>query len=420
MGAVACCTTRGCGEEEACDKQPVLRVENLSINNALDAVPVEHPNFTQEESLEKEWAIIKESIEPLELERLEAFAMRVKDCGTHAACQRRPLHRQAQTLLRFLRGREGDVQAAEVMFRASLDWRRDFGVEEKVSQWHKEQTEQRTWRARLILAYSTDAEICKDRHGVPVWLMRMSVSDPAGMLRELGQETLLLSSLARMEAMHSHLRHAMFQTGRLVRGCVQVIDVGDYGRHGVPNWFKRMWDGYRVGRGAFKIFDLNYPETTRKVFIIRMGPITSRIYKAILPLVPERTRVKVRMFNSQAASWRQELIDELPPEPQLPEFLVSDGDYAFATARPVGGLVPVGGEIPVRRKAGTASNKVNAEAKSMNNMSSSGYQAQGAWAMRPTLPTAFVALLVLAAALTVTRAFSLLGLSRPTESFAAG
>ena len=35
----------------------------------------------------------------------------------HPTCRRRPLHRQAQTLLRFLRGRDGNVPRAEKMFR---------------------------------------------------------------------------------------------------------------------------------------------------------------------------------------------------------------------------------------------------------------------------------------------------------------
>merc|ERR1719291_1170757 len=148
--------------------------------------------------------------------------------------------------------------------------------------------------------------------------MRLSVGDAAGTLREVGQEPLLVTSLSRIEAMHAHLREAMFREGRLVRGCVQVIDVGDYGKHGPPNWWTRMWDGFRVGKQAFKIFDANYPETTRKVFILRMGRVTSGIYNMALPMIPQRTREKMRIFGPAAAAWCEELRAELTPGASLP------------------------------------------------------------------------------------------------------
>merc|ERR1711865_1022151 len=117
-----------------------------------------------------------------------------------------------------------------------MEWRASMNIDQKVAHWKEELLDGRSWRAQLVNKYGTDAEICTDKFGVPVWLMRMCVSDPAGILRELGKETLLIHTLSNMESMHAHLRRAMFDNEKMVRGCIQVFDVGDYGVHGVPNW----------------------------------------------------------------------------------------------------------------------------------------------------------------------------------------
>lgn len=409
QSSLACCTQRTGRDDDPQALRVDLLQERRSINHQRE---IRHPATSSrksvDESVDEEWRIVETSIEPVEFASLRSLATRVRDCGEHAACQQRPLHLQPQTLLRFLRGREGHIDLAEKMFRDSLDWRRDFGVDDKVAEWQKELETRRTRRARLVLAYSTDKEICPDRFGVPVWLMRMSVSDPAGMLREVGQEALLVNSLARMEAMHAHLRHSMFQTGRVVRGCVQVIDVGNYGEHGVPNWFKRMWDGFRVGKDAFKIFDLNYPETTRKIFIIRMARITTTIYKMCLPLVPPRTKEKMRIFDWRAAMWTEELSSEVEDAAQLPPFLTCDDTAAFAAAVPRGGLVPIGGDLPLLLQDEqacvlVAEKRPPALARSMPVIAS----------------PAVMAIMVLAAALTAVRAFSILGVSQVVEPLAA-
>lgn len=297
--------------------------------------------LTQKQSLELEWQIVGNSIDPDELAKVRALRDAVKDLDVHQACARRPLSQQAQTLTRFLRGREGNVKAAEKMFRDSMEWRASMDIDKKIANWKRELLEGLSWRAQLVKKYGTDSEMCIDRLGVPVWLMRMSVSDPAGIERELGREAILIATLSTMETMHAHLRRSMFDNEQMPRGCVQVIDVGDYGAHGVPNWWSRMSDGFKVGSPAFKIFDANYPETTRKVFIVRMGHVTHTIHRMASPLIPARTKKKMRAFGFSAASWVDELSAELADEALLPGFLTCDSEVAFASAWPRGGLIPV-------------------------------------------------------------------------------
>jgi len=334
METLSCCILRN---EEEEDDQPLKVKRTITVNN----VPARKgkTRLTQDQSLELEWEIIEASIEADELKRVRNLWEALRDLDSHPACMKRPLNRQAQTLVRFLRGREGNTKAAEKMFRDSMNWRTEMNIDEEIEAWNQELDAGRTQRSRFVKKYGTDSKPCLDKYGVPVWLMRMSVSDPAGILRELGKEALLIHTLSNMEAMHAHLRQAMFANGEMVRGCIQIFDVGDYGPHGCPNWWSRMWDGFRVGSNAFKIFDANYPETTRRVFVVRMGGVTHSIQQLATPLIPRRTKRKMRFFGYAAAKWVSELRDECDPDAILPEFLTEDTDAAFASARPKGGLV---------------------------------------------------------------------------------
>lgn len=340
--SVSCCLAR---DEH---KRP-LRL--ITANRIRGAVLLDGDLFTQAEALDLEWSIVGSSVGADEMARLRALRDMMQAWDDHPACDRRPLTQEAQTLLRFLRGREGDVPRAAKMFHDSLNWRVKFDLESKIAAWRREFEAGVTPRAKVFKVYCSDAHIGLDIMGLPLWLMRVSTGDPAGFLREVGREAMLVHSLLMMEDMHARLREAMFRKKAVVKGCIQVVDVGDYGCHGVPCWRNRMWEGAKIGKTAFQIFDYNYPETVRKVFIVRTGPVTLHIYQLAdrLNLIPRRTKVKMRLFGAEAAKWLDELRGELAPGGQLPAFLACDTEEAFATALPTGGLVPVGagsGAVP--------------------------------------------------------------------------
>lgn len=289
---------------------------------------------------ELEWSIIADSIDEDELRRLRELHSIVEDCDLHPACQRKPLHRQAQTLLRYLRGRDGNVCKAEKMFREMLDWRDRFDVENKVHAWRRELERGRTRRARLCKVYGVEEQMCNDKYGIPVRLFRLSVADTAGLIREFGVEAVLVDSLSKLEWTHEQVRKAMFKHQKLIRGQVQIIDVGDYGE--VPDWTGRMWNNLRLGPDIYKVFDGNYPETVRKVFIVRASSLVHKGFMLIQGLLPQRTKRKLKLYGPKAEEWVSELCLELPDTHELPEFLLNDSEHAIRSAKPKGGIVPEG------------------------------------------------------------------------------
>ncbi|CAE7513587.1 sec14l1 [Symbiodinium microadriaticum] len=120
------------------------------------------------------------------------------------------------------------------MFRDMLEWRHTFDVDGKVHSWRRELERHRTRRARLCKRFAIEEQICNDKHGIPVRLLRLGVADSAGMIREFGQEAILVDSLSKLEWTHEQIRKAMFRCRKLIRGQIQILDVGDYGD--VPNW----------------------------------------------------------------------------------------------------------------------------------------------------------------------------------------
>ena len=132
-------------------------------------------------------------------------------------------------------------------------------------------------------------------------LFRLSVADTAGLIREFGVEAVLVDGLSKLEWTHEQIRNAMFKHRKLIRGQVQIIDVGDYGE--VPDWTGRMWSNLRLGPDIYKVFDGNYPETVRKVFIVRTSSLVHHGYMLIQRLLPQRTKRKLKLFGPKAWFW---------------------------------------------------------------------------------------------------------------------
>jgi len=330
MELFACCVSRSNDDEsDELDFSPVRSI-TLQFPKNLG------------EDLDREWEIVRRSVEAAEFAKLLELRELLQDCDSHAACVTEPRSRQAQTLLRFLRARDGNAKKADVMFRDMLDWRISFQVDAKVKAWNAELEEGKSPLVKMFLRYGTDVDMCQDKYDVPVVLMRLGVGDPEGAVREAGAEACLVHSLARLERTHQQLRRAMFATGVVLVGQVQVIDVGDYGEYGTPNWGARMWSAVKLGPAMFKVFDSNYPETVRKVFIVRTGYIAKNMWSLVQPLARPRTRAKIRIFGQNASEWITELRDEIGSAGELQAFLRCDSKEAFASAIPRGGLVPVG------------------------------------------------------------------------------
>lgn len=248
---------------------------------------------------------------------------------------------QPATLLRFLRAQRGDTNRAAEMFRASVEWRTSSGMLQRLTDWEAEMATGSTWRARLVDRYRVHCKLGTDRLGMPVMLFRWSMFDAAGLERELGAELMLDIIIGIHEQLTAAMRSTMRERGALAPGALYIWDVGNYGKHGVPNYFSRMWALVRFLPKVARLLEANYPEVVRKVMVIRCGPATKAIHRAAAPFMPAGTLAKCRLYGWRAEEWRQDLEEEMPGS-CLPPFLLRDDEVAIASAEPRGGLCPVG------------------------------------------------------------------------------
>jgi len=289
--------------------------------------------------LAAEWRAVQRSVNSEELQRLRDFRLAVEGMGldSHPACARTPYSQRAATLLRFLRARQGDSVKARALFAEALDWRRDYDIDRKLKEWRAEWAASSSQRVRLVQAHDFVGNLGRDREGMPVYLYRFSQGDPGGIVREAGEETLLLHMVNALETSFEEAQARMLQTGRLINGFVEVYDVGNYGI--VGGYLPRAMAAIGPYSKFAPIFDKVYPERIRLVFLVRAPQAFSIIWRLAQPLVPPATKAKIRLRGFRAATWLEEMEAALPTE-SIPLWLRIDDPAEFKKAKPFGGFVP--------------------------------------------------------------------------------
>merc|ERR1711933_321170 len=87
------------------------------------------------------------------------------------------------------------------------------------------------------------------------------------------------------------------------------------------------------------VFDEIFPERVRVVFIVRAPRVFSVLYKLVAPVIPESTKLKIRIRGHHARTWLEEMFEFLPRQ-TVPPWLQDDDPANFLHVRPWGGIVP--------------------------------------------------------------------------------
>lgn len=227
------------------------------------------------------------------------------------------------------------------MLRASMEWRRNFRVDDKCEAWARDLAEGHSWVTLLVERYKVHSVIGTDRWGLPVCLFRWSVFDIAGAEREMGPETCLLVLLYLNEQLVYCLGLSMLEHQTCLPGCLSIWDIGNYGGFGAPNWWSRMIALVRFLPKVAEVMEANYPEMIRRVMVIRCGPATRALYHLAAPILPPKTLGKCTLYGWHAREWLPSLREEVP-DGNLPAFLEKEDAEALMMAEPRGGIYPEG------------------------------------------------------------------------------
>ncbi|KAK6935184.1 CRAL-TRIO lipid binding domain, partial [Dillenia turbinata] len=207
-------------------------------------------------------------------------------------------HNDYHTLLRFLRMRDLDVQAAKDAFLKFFKWREEFGVD-SISK-------------DLKFDEIGDVKKCYphgfhgvDRYGRPVYIERIGMINLDALMRVTSSDIFVKYHVLEQEkTTKTRYPACSIAAKRHVASTTSVIDVKGVGIHNFsrPAWYLFM--------EIQKIDNHYYPETLNQLFIVNAGPGFGALWMALSAFLGQRTLAKIQVLGS---NYRRKLLKAIEP-----------------------------------------------------------------------------------------------------------
>lgn len=189
-------------------------------------------------------------------------------------------------VLRFLRARTGNVNAAEKMFRNMVQWRVSKNVDKILDEYHPP----------IFLKENLPGAILKgvDKDGDPIYVGRLGVTDAAGLLRTYGEEELIRYNIWLRESVlrGQWLKEYRQEQGKPVKRMTIIEDL-----HGLSilHSSKAVLNLY----GKIMRFDQdNYPEVGKRLLILRAPFIFRAVWSLAKHFFDEGVVAKMTFTSS--------------------------------------------------------------------------------------------------------------------------
>uniref|UniRef100_A0AAQ5ZD84 SEC14 like lipid binding 1 n=1 Tax=Amphiprion ocellaris TaxID=80972 RepID=A0AAQ5ZD84_AMPOC len=210
-------------------------------------------------------------------------------------------------ILRFLRARDFNMDKAREILCQSLTWRKQHQVDYLLETWSSPQ---------VLQDYYTGGWHHHDRDGRPLYILRLGQMDTKGLVRALGEESLL--------------RHVRNTTSN-VRPVSVWITVDLEGLN-----MRHLWrPGVKALLRIIEVVEANYPETLGRLLILRAPRVFPVLWTLVSPFIDENTRKKFLIYAGNDYQGPGGLVDYIDKE-IIPDFL---GGECMCEV-PEGGLVP--------------------------------------------------------------------------------
>ncbi|KAJ7988289.1 hypothetical protein DPEC_G00322030 [Dallia pectoralis] len=229
-------------------------------------------------------------------------------------------------LLRWLRARSFNVQKAEAMLRKHLEFRIRMKADTIIEDWKPPE---------VIERYVSGGLCGYDLEGCPIWYDIVGPLDPQGLMMSCSKQDFLRTKLRDTELLR---RECQKQTQKLGKNVDTVTLISDCEGLGLKHLWKPAMETYGE---VLTMFEDNYPEGLKKVFLIKTPKLFPVAYNLIKHFLSEETRRKICILG---ANWQEELRRHIDPG-QLPVLFGGtltdpDGDPRCRTMINYGGDVP--------------------------------------------------------------------------------
>ncbi|KAI8434560.1 hypothetical protein MSG28_003106 [Choristoneura fumiferana] len=233
-------------------------------------------------------------------------------------------------LLRWLRARQWDADAAEKMLRDSMKWREKWGIDSTLNEWKAPE---------VLETYFPSGSTGFDKEGSPVIIVPFVGLDAWGLLHAVTKTDVIRMILRHLER-YLALARAQAQT---------------HGPHALKVTVLFDLEGFNMRQYAWKpaaemvftllqLYEANYPEILKSCFIVNAPKVFSLAFSVIKKFMHEYTISKIKIYGSDAKKWQAQVL-QLIDKDQLPvhyggTVLDDNGDPRCGLIVKPGGKVP--------------------------------------------------------------------------------
>nr|XP_029480608.1 SEC14-like protein 1 isoform X4 [Oncorhynchus nerka] len=223
-------------------------------------------------------------------------------------------------ILRFLRARDFNMEKAREILCQSLTWRKQHQVDYLLE----------TWTSPQVLSdYYTGGWHHHDKEGRPLYILRLGQMDTKGLVRALGEESLLRHVLSINEEGLRHCEENTKVFGRPISCWTCLVDLEGLN-------MRHLWrPGVKALLRIIEVVEANYPETLGRLLILRAPRVFPVLWTLVSPFIDENTRKKFLIYAGNDYQGPGGLLDYIDKE-VIPDFL---GGECMCEV-PEGGLVP--------------------------------------------------------------------------------
>ncbi|CAE6386060.1 unnamed protein product [Rhizoctonia solani] len=203
------------------------------------------------------------------------------------------------TLLRFLRARKFDLVKSKEMIIACEEWRKKFGVDDIVKNFHFKEKEQ-------VNKFYPQYYHKMDKDGRPVYIERLGSVNVTELAKVTTEERQLQNLVLEYERfLHERLPACSAAAGAPVETSCTILDLKGVGISSFFSVKDYVMKASAIGQNY-------YPETMGKFYIINTPFMFSTVWNVIKPWLDPVTVAKISIPSSSATE--KELLAQIPKE----------------------------------------------------------------------------------------------------------
>uniref|UniRef100_A0A131Z114 SEC14-like protein 2 isoform X2 n=1 Tax=Rhipicephalus appendiculatus TaxID=34631 RepID=A0A131Z114_RHIAP len=235
-------------------------------------------------------------------------------------------------LLRWLRARDFNLNKAEQMLRAHVEWRKQFGIDDVM-----------TWPEppEVLRKYYPGGFTGYDREGRPVSIIPFGGCDLKGLLNTVTLDQVMRHVVRQFEDVEEDIKR---QSKKLDKPIETVTYIFDFDGFALSTLASRAVIDYLTN--LMCTFEDNYPERLHKAYVINAPRYFPLFWKIVRPFLSDLTARKLALFGKDEQAWKKALLEEIDAD-QLPRYW--GGTQTDPDGNPrCPSVVIDGGEVPTR------------------------------------------------------------------------